>query len=380
MAVAMNPDSYATERNAYLRITTHVLIYGNLLQSIRPLIEFSEPLLVSDALDIITNIIRCQPPYDLAPSSLHQYQQPVFAKPVIMSGLFGGGSGGNSSSYSGSTTTRQEDEKKDHLDRDLILDLIVQDILSIPFFVDTLTPTLSEQYMKELPFEAVLTSVIRLNSRQVWAHQDERVANLLMNITQLAKIQPDIYLERALELYAKSIQSLLSNISTSYFAEPKRMQPIQQDSDLSDESEEESNIQNQVTIIAEAPRQVDPRIKERLESLYDTQHIDILVRHFINLVATTTATTTTESSLNIQQISSDMACLFDALIIQWPSKKDALLNTLLYHRWWSDTSKTQPIHLAQFFWKAWSNHPFAGIFDDDDGIVSHLPDALRAHW
>ena len=189
----MNPDTYATNRNAYLRITTYALTQGHLLKSIRPIIENSD--LVNSALDIVTNIMRCQPPYDMTPSNIRQYQQQqqTMVKSFSMSGLFGGGSGVNGSS------AEQKEKKNDiQLDRDFILDLITQDILSISFVVDKLPHALSIQYMQELPFDGVLESIIRLNENNVWKNQDENVANLLVNMTQLAKIQPEVYLERAL--------------------------------------------------------------------------------------------------------------------------------------------------------------------------------------
>ena len=132
--------------------------------------------------------------------------------------------------------------------------------------------------------------------------------------------------------------------------------------------------------------QIDPRIKERLETLYDPHHIDILVRHFINLGAPTTATeqspssSTSADTSDIQEISGDMTCLFNTLITQWPSKKNSILNTLLYHRWRSGPkNKSAVIHLTQFFWKAWSNHAYATtIFDDDDCIVDRLSEAIRS--
>ncbi|KAI7850325.1 hypothetical protein BDC45DRAFT_246620 [Circinella umbellata] len=385
LAVAMNPDTYATNRNAYLRIITYALVQGHLLKSIHPIIGNSE--LVNNALDIVTNIIHCQPPYGIAPSNIRQYQeqQQSVIKPVIMSGLFGGGD-------NGSVTVEQEEKKNDiKLNREFILDLIVQDILSISFFVDKLPPTLSTHYMQELPFDGVLKSIIRLNENNVWKNQDESVANLLVNMTQLAKIQPEAYLKGALDLYAKSIQALLSNISPSYFAEPKSTAfNQQQDSDLSDESDDDDYQNNQDTIMTDVHvqhEQVDPRIKERLEALYDPHHIDLLVRHFINLAAPTTTTeqsfvssSTTTDTIDIQEISGDMTCLFNTLINQWPSKKDSILNTLLYHRWWSGPkNKSTAIHLAQFFWKAWSNHTYATIiFNDDDRIVDRLSEAIRS--
>ncbi|KAI8140679.1 hypothetical protein BJV82DRAFT_622100 [Fennellomyces sp. T-0311] len=353
LAAAMNPDIYAN-REDYLRIATHVLINGDLLKAIQPTIN--HPALVSDALTIIMDVIRCQPPYHFAPSTMLQWRPPPI-RPV-MSGLFGG-------------STVQRAEKKDvRLDRDLVLDLIVQDVLSVLFFADNLSTAVATQYMQELPFSAVLKSIIRLNDRNAWT-EENKAAGLLINITQLAKVQPDIYLEGALELYAKSVQVLLSNISPAYFAEPKRSEILHEVSDLSDDSEDEGTHD---TIMAEVHVQADPRIKERLESLYDTQHIDTLVRHFINLAAAASSSTTTD----VQEISGDMACLFNTLMIQWPSKKDSIINTLLYHRWWSDTNKTVAVHLAQFFWKVWSNHPYARIFDDDDRVMDRLPDALRA--
>ena len=194
----MNPDTYATNRNAYLRITTYALTQGHLLKSIQPIIENSD--LVNNALDIVTNIIRCQPPYDMTPSNIRQYQQQEpTVKPFIMSGLFGGGGGGGGGGGANGSSAEQKEKKNDiQLDRDFILDLITQDILSISFFVDKLSPTLSIQYMQELPFDGVLKSIIRLNENNDWKNQEDKVANLLVNMTQLAKIQPEVYLEKVL--------------------------------------------------------------------------------------------------------------------------------------------------------------------------------------
>ncbi|KAI9496944.1 hypothetical protein BDB00DRAFT_806117 [Zychaea mexicana] len=386
LAVAVNPDTYATaNRDAYLRIMTNVLIHGDLLRAIQLVIiaedseeypeQHQQGTLVSNVLDIVTNVIRCQPPYNFAPSIILQWR-PAPIKPVMMSGLFGGGT---------SSSTKAETEENDQnirLNRDLVVDLIAQNILSIPFFVDKLSPTVASRYMHALPFEMVLKSIIRLNDRNAWAEED-RAAGLLINITQLAKIDSDVYLERALELYAQSIQALLSNIPPSYFAEPKPEELIEEDSDFSDDSDVERGFtESRDTVMTEARVQADPRIKERLELLYDTQHIDILVRHFINMAAVASSSSPSASAatspIDVQEVSGEMACLFNTLMTQWPSKKDSILNTLLYHRWWSDTNQTVAVHLAQFFWRAWSNHPYAAIFDDDDRIMDRLPEALRS--
>lgn len=133
-------------------------------------------------------------------------------------------------------------------------------------------------------------------------------------------------------------------------------------------SENEDVVMTEVSRAQQQQRYVDPLVRERLKMLYDKGNVDALVKRFIDLAQTS-------GGVN-QALAGRLAGLFDMLMTRWPLQKDPILNALLYHRWWVDGQRTEAVDLAQVFWKAWSTHEYAAVFDNDDTIMNRLSEAV----
>lgn len=102
---------------------------------------------------------------------------------------------------------------------------------------------------------------------------------------------------------------------------------------------------------------VSPLIRSRLETLYDSERVNHLLYQFMQIGTSSDA---------IQSVSS----FFNTLMLRWPMKKDAILNTLLY--------KSANTHsLLQILWQSWSASTEAAFFNDDGNIMAHLTDAVK---
>lgn len=112
----------------------------------------------------------------------------------------------------------------------------------------------------------------------------------------------------------------------------------------------------------------DPKIARRLESLYDATKISSIVRRFMHRAT---------DGMQTEVVVASLAHLLNSLMLRWPSKKDDLLNHLLYHRWWTGPSTEPPIQLSQLLWETWLTSPSASVFDKDDKLMGSLDTALR---
>lgn len=101
---------------------------------------------------------------------------------------------------------------------------------------------------------------------------------------------------------------------------------------------------------------IPPIIRERLESLYNSARVNQLLYRCIQLA-------TTENDA-IQSISG----FFNTIMLRWPMKKDAILNTLLYR---SQKSR----ELMQILWNAWAQSSTSALFNGDH-IMPHLSEAV----
>ena len=129
-----------------------------------------------------------------------------------------------------------------------------------------------------------------------------------------------------------------------------------------DSSDEEDEDEDRDVVMKEATSTtpitiVSPLIRSRLETLYDSERVNHLLYQFMQIGTSSDA---------IQSVSS----FFNTLMLRWPMKKDAILNTLLY-------KSTNTHNLLQILWQSWSASTEAAFFNDDDNMMAHLVDAVK---
>lgn len=136
------------------------------------------------------------------------------------------------------------------------------------------------------------------------------------------------------------------------------------DEDESDYTDDDDSKEQVPTI---SDQKADPRIKERLQKLYDTEHITSLVRRFMQHMSTVIASDA--SHQDVMHLIAVMAGLFNSLMIRWVTRRDVMLNILLYHRWVSD------LHIIHLLWQAWKMSDFAATFSGD--VMDNLSTAVK---
>lgn len=122
---------------------------------------------------------------------------------------------------------------------------------------------------------------------------------------------------------------------------------------------------------AASDRRADPLIKERLENLYDTENITALVHRFMQHASIITTPDTPQQDLT--HLMAVMAGLFNSLMIRWSSRRDVILNILLYHRW---ASVHAPLHIVHLLWQAWSMSENAAMVSGD--IMDNMSSAVKS--
>ncbi|KAI8085862.1 uncharacterized protein B0P05DRAFT_534008 [Gilbertella persicaria] len=105
---------------------------------------------------------------------------------------------------------------------------------------------------------------------------------------------------------------------------------IDQDSDSSDDDDDNDNDDVVMQEAKQPSLVISPLILARLESLYASDRIHELLYSFIQ-----------QQQSGIESIAS----FFNTLMLRWPSKKDSILNTLLYK---SRQKTAQPSMIHQF--------------------------------
>ncbi|CDS05598.1 hypothetical protein LRAMOSA08126 [Lichtheimia ramosa] len=381
VSIVMDPTTYThmaqyndtlNAHDTYMRISTHALLHGNITKILRQLLlheinsvstmdHNNQPSILTYTLDIVLDIIKCKPPYDYTPSNITKWR-PAAPSTTSMFGLFSG-NGPSSSSNNAASTPKL-------LHRPLILQHLLVDVFSIPFLVDNIPDDTLKSFLDELPLESALTTLNGMYESEEWTHEHtpERVVGLLMNMTQMGGFHKGVYLDRAIEPYSIAIQNLLSDLPSTYLNEPEEDEAMTDSDDELTVSENEDVVMTEVSRAQQQQRYVDPLVRERLKMLYDKGNVDALVKRFIDLAQTS-------GGVN-QALAGRLAGLFDMLMTRWPLQKDPILNALLYHRWWVDGQRTEAVDLAQVFWKAWSTHEYAAVFDNDDTIMNRLSEAV----
>ncbi|KAI7903093.1 uncharacterized protein BX663DRAFT_536455 [Cokeromyces recurvatus] len=267
--------------------------------------------------------------------------------------------------YSTSSLIEKYAIKQNYMTRANLLRMLLTELFTVPFLLDNMSDKqIITQLTIQLPFKDLLETITTLFIDSQNNLDDLAIAGLLINITTLGDTEDGQPLEGdILTNYAKVIQLLLTHLPTSYFTDPLEKSSIEimnQESDLSDE--EEDIEMEEVSNTSLVPS-VSPLIKERLESIYDSKRIRHLLYQFMQLVITHK-----ENDIMIESISS----FFNTLILRWPTKKDTILNTLLY----KSLSNAQDL-LLPILWSSWSKSLEAQLFNDDCHIISRLSEATQ---
>lgn len=120
----------------------------------------------------------------------------------------------------------------------------------------------------------------------------------------------------------------------------------------SDSDDDQEDIVMTETIHSNVP----PRLRERLELLYETERINAILSKCIQL--------TTLGTDVIRYLSS----FINTLLLRWPSKKGTILNTLSY--------KSSTLHhLIDTLWQSWSVSKEAQLFGQEQSIMHRLNEA-----
>ncbi|ORY96535.1 hypothetical protein BCR43DRAFT_279390 [Syncephalastrum racemosum] len=336
LSSVLKPSHY-TERTFHLRVLTMAITHGQLLTTLVP--HLLQPH--SRELEhILIDIVQCEPPYTYPVSAyLSQYSTPLHSE----------------------------------LSRPVLVERITNELLMVPFVLDCMEDTTLSTFAASLPLGAVLDTIVQSFQRDTAWLAPEAVAGLLINTTQLANVDSEKHFEKSLDAYATAMPLLLTHLSNNYLIDPvKEAQKIaQDDSDYSDSEEEEGDgdgARDVVMADASALPPPDPKIAQRLESLYDATKISSIVRSFMHRAT---------ESMQTETVVASLAHLLNSLMIRWPSKKDDLLNHLLYHRWWTGSGTEAPVQLPQVLWETWLASPCASVFDKDDKLMGSLDAALR---
>ncbi|GAA5813710.1 hypothetical protein MFLAVUS_007197 [Mucor flavus] len=251
-----------------------------------------------------------------------------------------------------------------YLTRPLLIRMITTEILTEPFLLDNISHSLITELVVHLPLKDVLDAVSNLFRDNTQNLDDMAVAGLLMNVTQMGNIESGKYLDGILAEYAKAVQLLLTHLPVSYLVDPSvANQPdvMDQESDVSDDEDGDTIMKEPIFKPATTESSVSPMIRARLELLYDSDRVNNLLYRFMQL-----ASRVTNNTEAIQSISS----FFNTLMLRWPTKKDTILNTLLY-------KSINTHHFLQLLWNSWSGSKEAELFKNDQSIMANLSGAVK---
>lgn len=130
--------------------------------------------------------------------------------------------------------------------------------------------------------------------------------------------------------------------------------------DDDDDKDEDIVMKEASTEVIIPTNEVLPIIRARLELLYDSVRVNNLLYRVMQLA----------TSANSNEVTQSISSFFNTLMLRWPMKKDAILNTLLY-------KETNTQHLLQILWNSWSNSDVVVIFKQE-GILSHLVESTKS--
>ncbi|RCI03085.1 hypothetical protein CU098_001743, partial [Rhizopus stolonifer] len=224
-------------------------------------------------------------------------------------------------------------------------------VFTQPFLLDHLSVV--PEMVARLPLNDWLEMVIEMVEGGEIV-EDEAVAGLLMNLTEICQIEQARYLKKddVLTNYIKAVQLLLTRLPVSYLADPVSTISVDQVDTDSDSDDDQEDIVMTETIHSNVP----PRLRERLELLYETERINAILSKCIQL--------TTLGTDVIRYLSS----FINTLLLRWPSKKGTILNTLSY--------KSSTLHhLIDTLWQSWSVSKEAQLFGQEQSIMHRLNEA-----
>ncbi|KAI8083325.1 uncharacterized protein B0P05DRAFT_51125 [Gilbertella persicaria] len=240
-----------------------------------------------------------------------------------------------------------------YMTRPALLECITRQLLTDPFFFDHFNnrSAVVHAWSTQLPLKDMLATVIDLFPS--YNLDPEDIAGLLINLTEMGEADSGKHLSGVLTMYAKAVQLLLTHLPLSYLTDMSKETIIDQDSSDDDDDNDDDDV-----VMQEAKQPslvISPLILARLESLYASDRIHELLYSFIQ-----------QQQSDIESIAS----FFNTLMLRWPSKKDSILNTLLYK---SRQKTTQP--LIHVLWESWSTT--AMVFNEEH-IMLHLDTAVKS--
>lgn len=154
---------------------------------------------------------------------------------------------------------------------------------------------------------------------------------------------------------------------------------VDSDSEESDVDEDNMNVDQYIEF--NSSNDINKQIKHKLTVLFNNENLGKLLHQFVDMTFEryTQQQQTENQSINTYSSAvGSMANLIITLLIRWPSKKDTILNTLLYsyHDQTNVTTKNDQ-SLLQILWVSWLVSNKCGIFDESKvNIMDHLTEAV----
>lgn len=153
LSLLFNPSTYPNPE-IRTRILTYTIYNTTLFTSIKNTI-MTHPQLKQDMEFILVQLATLYPPYYYPTSQLIE-------------------------SY-------QKRPKSQYITRDMLLKKLILEVFIEPFFIDTLSHSVTTQLVIQLPFKSVLENIVHLDIKL----ENIQVAGLLMNVTELGDIDQE---------------------------------------------------------------------------------------------------------------------------------------------------------------------------------------------
>lgn len=187
------PETYAAfsellsqiMRDTYVRILTYIVVEGNLFRALRRCFE-NPALSTKYAAEIVLGVVSFREPYDYAESRINLFR-PKTTQPFVR-GLF---------SYSSTIAPPQSPPPRPHLDRGIICEKLVLDLLSLPFLLDSISDAMIDQILDKLPFKSALEVIIQLPESKIDNLPPEDIAGLTINLMLFASTKAGRHLNNA---------------------------------------------------------------------------------------------------------------------------------------------------------------------------------------
>ncbi|CAO3643333.1 unnamed protein product [Cunninghamella blakesleeana] len=392
-----NPVSESHE--IYIRIMTHLILKGQFFDLIHKILyqqlvlqnkksmemeygnnkmmDMDSDKIVEATMDLLIICLdNLNPPYEYTPSTISSLRPPSKPSPFSY-GLFS----------QQSTTLPEEKETPLLLSRSTVLDIFIKKILCIPFLLDTkYSDYLLNVLTNKLPFDEFLNTItLYYHDKSRSSLETNLSAGLLVNITTIGMNLSNKLFSNHLMLFSQVLQLLLYNLPFDYLidgsANYSRAIGIKtySDSEESDVNDDSMNVDQQIQF--NSSNDINNQIKNKLTVLFNNENLGRLLHQFVNM--SFEQSTHKQQGQQIENQSNiyssaigSMANLINTLLIRWPSKKDTILNTLLYS--YHDQTKTtkNDQSLLQVLWVSWLVRNECGIFDESKAnIMNHLTEA-----